>query len=341
MNRLFAERAQAPLFARAYLLRALHASEGNRTMQQELIRGLENQAKISPTSAHFEEPREEGLERTYHSNTRTTALAMQALVETRGESPLIPQMVRWLLDRQKAGRWRTTQENLYVIDALATYFLAYEKEEPNFQATIQVAGRKVLEELFSGRTLKKAAGQMPLAEIPRGTAKVALAKTGPGRLYYGIRMNYTPLAEAQAKDEGISVTRTLEAGGVVQEPDAPLSAGTIVKITLGLMTSQDRNFVVVEDPIPAGFEMINSSFVTTPLEAGEEPQGSSWAFEHAEKYDNRALVFADDLPAGYHTFSYLARVVRPGSYVYPAVRAEGMYEPEVFAQTSSGRITIK
>jgi uncharacterized protein YfaS (alpha-2-macroglobulin family) len=42
-----------------------------------------------------------------------------------------------------------------------------------------------------------------------------------------------------------------------------------------------------------------------------------------------------------HTFTYLARVTSFGTFAMPSTRAEGMYEPEVFGQTSSQVITIR
>ncbi|GAI63868.1 unnamed protein product, partial [marine sediment metagenome] len=32
------------------------------------------------------------------------------------------------------------------------------------------------------------------------------------------------------------------------------------KVTLSVITPQERNFVVVDDPLPAGVEVINTSF---------------------------------------------------------------------------------
>jgi uncharacterized protein YfaS (alpha-2-macroglobulin family) len=345
MENLYAQRGDMPLFPKAYLLKALHASKGNASMQDELVRDFTNRVKIAPTSAHFEERSDYNLWWCFESNTRTTALIMQALVETQPESPIIPKVVRWLIDDQKVGHWRTTQENLYVVDALATYLRAYEKEEPDFRATITLEGKTILSELFKGRSFNVAHATVPFTELTPGKEyPVKLTKEGPGRLYYGIRMNYYPMGETQAKEEGFSVVKTVQT--LTGAPVDTIAPGAMLKVTLTVSSRQYRHFVVVDDPVPAGFEVVNTSFATTAagLADQESEQSDEWyeyAFHHVEKYDDRVLLFADYFSPGAHSYTYLVQATRSGSYRMPATRAEGMYEPEVFGQTGSTVVEIR
>ncbi|HLP18178.1 MAG TPA: hypothetical protein VK470_18105, partial [Bacteroidota bacterium] len=64
------------------------------------------------------------------------------------------------------------------------------------------------------------------------------------------------------------------------------------------------------------------------------------AFNHTEGYDDRMLFFADFLPAGVHSYTYLVRAIHSGTYTQPSTRAECMYEPEIFGRTESGTVTI-
>ena len=345
MENLYNERNNMPLFAKAYLLRALNASKGNSSMIDELARDLINRAKISPISAHFEESNDYDLWWCFDSNTRTTALIMQAFVETQPKNPLIPKVVRWLVDAQRVGRWRTTQENVYVVDALATYMRAYEKDEPNFRATVALEGRTILNEFFKGHTFRVASNTVPFSELTLGkNYSVSLTKDGPGRLYYGLRMNYYPKGETQAKDEGFSIVKTITSiDGTESETYIP---GTMMKVTLTMSSNQDRHFVVVEDPVPAGMEVVNTSFQTTAANLGrQEGEKDQWwyeqTFQHVEKYDDRVVLFGDYFTAGSHTYTYLVQVTRSGLYQMPATHAEGMYEPEVFGQTASRVVVIK
>jgi len=347
MEKMYNDRANIPLFAKAYLLKALSAAKGNPAMIDELVRDLMNNAKVAPTSAHFEEQESPDWYWIFSSSTRTTALILQAMVETQPENSLIPKVVRWLIDRQKNGCWRTTQENWYVVDALATYFKVYEKEEPNFTAEVRVAGGELMKELFRGRSLNTAFKEMALSELQRGVEyPMDFLKNGPGRLYYTVRMNYYPTGQTKAKDEGISVIKSMERVAVGSDSVASISAGATSKVTITISTNQDRNFVVVDDPIPAGVEIINTSFQTSGSNLREQEQNNTnwWEwnpFRHREMYDDKALFFADFLPAGVHTLTYLVRATSYGTFQAPATRAEGMYEPEVFGQTSSKALRVQ
>jgi uncharacterized protein YfaS (alpha-2-macroglobulin family) len=314
-------------------------------MQERLATQLMNRAKISPTSVHFEERTDFNLWWCFDSNVRSTAVIMQALTETKPRSPLIPKAVRWLLDQEKLGRWRTTQENEYVVDALATYLRTYEKEEPNFRATIALQGKKILEETFHGRTFVVAKETVPLSQLqPGSNYNLSFKKDGTGRLYYGMRMTYYPKDATGAKDEGVSVQKTIvplngKATGIYKP-------GMLLKVTITVTSNQERHLVAVDDPVPAGCEVVNTSFQTTAasLEKEEGNRKSYWfddGFDHVERYDDHVSLFAGELSPGPHSYTYLLQVVRSGSYQVPATHAEGMYEPEVFGQTASGIFVIQ
>ncbi|MBI4429131.1 MAG: hypothetical protein HY562_08430, partial [Ignavibacteriales bacterium] len=347
MDRMYSDRIRIPLFARAYLLKAMWVAKGNQTLIADLARDLTNNAKIAPTSAHFEDQQRDDDYWIFQSTARTTALILQALVETQPENSLIPRVVRWLVDQQKTGCWRSTQENIYVIDALAMYFKAYEKDEPNFKTEVLFAGSTMMTEMFSGRNFKTALRAFPMSELVVGAEyPLDFKKQGAGRLYYTVRMNYYPKAETIAKEEGISVTKEISNISSASGDLPSIKAGTVAKITLTVSSNQDRHFIVVDDPIPAGFEIINTSFQTasTAEMEGERDSRERWwrdPFQHREMYDDRALFFADYFPAGVYSVSYLVRVTGFGTFQMPATRAEGMYEPEVFGQTGSTKMTVE
>jgi uncharacterized protein YfaS (alpha-2-macroglobulin family) len=63
-------------------------------------------------------------------------------------------------------------------------------------------------------------------------------------------------------------------------------------------------------------------------------------FNHRELDDASMTLFADVMPAGIHTYSYLARATTPGVYSMPATTAKEMYRPEVFGRTEQGVFTV-
>lgn len=365
-SKLYEKRDQISLFGKTMLMKTAHIY-GNATYTKELRRILLNKIKMSPTTAHFEEPDETGMSWIWHSNVRTTALILQAMLETGGEFAHAEKIIKWLVAERKIGRWRSTQENIYVFDAFNTYFKIYERQKPNFVASIYLENKEIVKETFKGRELEIRRVEIPIAEIEQGKElPVNIQKQGDGRLYYGMRMLYAPKRELKPRDEGLAVFKVIEPL-VEGSHGEELSAGEIYKITLSVITPQERNFVVVDDPLPAGLEVINTSFDTESKQtlsymASDEQQEyhdyyddyyyddyyyddyyyRSWGtFDHWEIYDDKVLLFADALYAGEHTFSYLARAMTYGTFTMPSTKAEEMYTPEVFGYNRQRTLKVE
>ena len=69
--------------------------------------------------------------------------------------------------------------------------------------------------------------------------------------------------------------------------------------------------------------------------------GGRNGFERDEKYDDRIAAFADYLPAGNHSYSYLVSASVPGTFSYPSLWASQMYEPAVFGRNATETLVIQ
>ncbi|HVE12215.1 MAG TPA: MG2 domain-containing protein, partial [Elusimicrobiota bacterium] len=336
MNNLFLRRDQLPLEAQAHLLKAAKLLDAPPATLKALRDMLLSRARYSPTTMHFEDPDDQEFLWIHGSAARTTATVLQAILEASGAFAGDDKAVRWLMEERKdLGRWRTTQENAVALYALQDYFRRYEKETPAFTATVALAAQAWKEE-FQGRTLEARRKSFALAGAE--PIEVRVSKEGTGRLYYVLRAGYPAPKDRPAQSEGLSVkkeVRSLYGGG------ARLRPGERGVVTLTVETPQDRTFVVLDDPVPAGYEIVDASYAVESSEdaaaleqaAGARPWWGS--FFRSEKYDDRIAVFADYLTAGTHTYSYLVQATTPGTYWTPPTRVEQMYQPEVFG-TAAG-----
>jgi len=354
VDQLYEKRTQITIFGQAMLLRALKHSGAAAARQEELAQIMLNNVKVTPTTWHFEEGSDEGGWWWYQSHARTTALVLSTMLEAQGQFQNSEKVVKWLMSERKVrGRWRSTQENVFVFEALDAYFNAYEKDVPDFTATVKVENREILKEIFKGRELKTRSQKFGLNEFKPGQKlPVEVAKQGPGRLYYGLRMTYAPLAPVKERDEGFAVSKritTFKGDTLVKV----FEAGKTYKVTLKVSTTQERHFVVVDDPLPAGFEVVNTAFATESREqmrqmgrtqeySGDDPWGSWWGrFDHTEIYDDRVLLFADQLANGNHEYSYFVRAITAGTFALPQTKAEEMYTPEVFGWCPDRLVVVK
>ena len=131
-------------------------------------------------------------------------------------------------------------------------------------------------------------------------------------------------------------------------------AGDLVRVTLTFNLTKERRFVAVTDPLPAGFEAVESWFATTAasLRGAQDDQGDrssdnwfSWwqrgGFDHVERFDDRVQLFATRLSEGRHEFSYIVRATTAGTFRTAPARAEEMYSPEVFGRTATTVIEVR
>ena len=192
-------------------------------------------------------------------------------------------------------------------------------------------------------------------------------RTGAGTLFYSARLRYAvDRLFQQGSDQGIRVERSYAPYVEKGTPAGPRSdsragsgaaatvykAGDLVRVTLTLQLTKERRFVAVTDPLPAGFEPVESWFATSAAalaqaqnEGGQAGDWTAWwqrgGFDHVERYDNRIQLFATRLAEGRHVFSYIARATTAGTFRTAPAHAEEMYEPEVFGRTATAVIEVR
>ena len=122
INSLFDERAKLSHYARAYLAMAM----GNANKADERIRtllsDLNNAAIFSATGAHWEEDSYNWWSMT--TDTRSTAIILDAYARLDQNNELAPNIVRWLMVARKFGYWETTQETAWALIALTDWMVA-------------------------------------------------------------------------------------------------------------------------------------------------------------------------------------------------------------------------
>jgi hypothetical protein len=119
------------------------------------------------------------------------------------------------------------------------------------------------------------------------------------------------------------------------EPVNQARAGEVVKVELKVDSEREANYVMIMDPIPAGFEVINPQ-----LEENINLYDYGY-FSYRNFYDNHVAIFVNDLYGEEQIYSYYLRAVRPGVYKVNPTQVEMMYMPEINGRGESGVVTVK
>lgn len=348
-NNLYANRHTLTMSASAYLLKAAQQLGRTTAIKQALAQRILNHLVYTPKAAYFDESHP--LPWMHGSDVSSTAVALDALLMAKQPFADAFKTVSWLLDQKNAqGHWNSTHENALVLQALQRYYQMQESKTPDFTAQVVWNGIAGLQAHFAGRTLEEKTETLPFTEIyvnQAEQARVLLRKEGQGTLYYTLWQTYEPKAYTRPINAGFEVTRhitTLD-GEEVHE----MQAGQHYQITLTLRTAAARHFVVAEDFLPAGVEIVNTSLATqaayeaTLGPAQEKGRANDYlsTFERVERYDDRVAAFADYLPAGTHTFTYQVSAVSRGMFVYPSAWVSLMYDPGTFGRNTTTTLTIQ
>ena len=179
-------------------------------------------------------------------------------------------------------------------------------------------------EQFKGRSTESAIKELPMAQVlaaaPAGSSRpLTFARDGDGTLFYTTRLRYaSDELFQQGLDNGMRIERSY--APYVENGSRPAAtsykAGDLVRVTLTLRLTKERRFVAVTDPLPAGFEPVESWFATTAaLDRHSEPDrrrrrarrwergGSAAASITCERHDDRVELFATRLAEGRHELS--------------------------------------
>jgi len=267
-------------------------------------------------------------------------------------------LVRTIIQtRKNRDHWENTQENMFCMNALVDYSRIYEKESPDMTLRALLGKDMLGTTRFSDPRDKPVAFERPIRPDDPGRQTVlTLLREGTGRLYYAARLFYAPKAlNMRAMNAGMEIHReyTVERDGswILLESPMRLRRGELVRVDLYVSLPTARNFVVVNDPVPGGLEPVNRDLATaSTVDAGKgdfQHAGGSWwfrygewssygvsrwSFYHQELRHDAVRFYAEYLPAGNYHLSYTAQAIAPGAFIVMAVKAEEMYDPDIYGR---------
>jgi len=308
-----------------------------------LLDDLRRDAVVAGGLAHWEEKEIDHW--MMNTDTRTTAVVLDAFVRIAPDDELIPKTVRWLVNARQNGYWGTTQGTAMSLIALVDYLLVSGELEPDYTYRVLVDGVEVGGGVVN-KTNLAVPGHIvvPVADLSDEAVHnveivrfTGAGQSGEGSLYgTASYRHYRDCEEVEAASQGITVNRryTQRGGGSMQE----LAVGDVVEVKLTVKLDDDVNYLVVEDPLPAGLEPIDTSLDITSEEYQTDDGDRTWTY--IELHDERVALFATFLRAGTFTYEYLARATIPGDFQVLPGQAYPMYYPEIFGRGEGKRLVV-
>lgn len=337
----------------AWTIQVLGMSPGN---EEEIRRSWEfllNRVDETAGKATFASGyREEEGHLVLSSNKRSSALLLQALIDTQPEADLMTKLVAGLLAERRRGHWGSTQSNVFVILAMHDYYRKFEEIEPNFHGRAWLDDTLVYNQEFSGRSLATKQARLPnswlAAEKPE---TILLQRDGEGLMYYRLGFTYVPAnLLLDPVEQGFAVVRSFRGldspDDVRQDQDGiwHIELGARVAIKVTMVAVGPRYHVSLVSPVPAGLELINpvlegTASVSDPFAGLQRWYYGPW-YDHQQLLDERAQAIATYLPGGVYEYDIVARATTAGTFLVPPAAAAEIYSPETFGHGATDRVIV-
>lgn len=281
------------------------------------------------------------------SSSETTAWGLKALVALRGLVPEVDKITQWLIDQRWGDHWHSTRETAAVVDALRDVIQAQQQSGELNELEYQV--------LLGDQSVKK--GKIAKEKLVRNTSIPIPIHAGANPIqvvlnhaqgYWSLdasllRRGEITQPEAHAEFE---TTRLYERAIHTRDyrgrpkiltegfaPDDALKVGQEILVTVIIQAKRDLPYMIVEDPLPSGCEIIESFL--------NQDEYSVSPYSHFERRDQKMVFFLDNVPKGETRIEYLMRAEVQGTFRANPAHAWCMYYPDISAHSAGNRMTVK
>jgi len=330
-----------PPAARAMLALVMHR-DGEKKEARRVLDSLIGEANATGATAFWR-----GSEdyRWTGQSVEATALALEALLAIAPDHALVAKVATWLALNREGGYWVSTRQTAMVVMAMAGYLQKTGTAAPNMKLELEVNGRSIWKRavtpnnwaIFEGTTLLKASDLQP------GDNKVVLRSEGKGAPVYSLYLRqFRRKAKFEPSQGALQVRREyfLVANGNLVPIDAArtIQSGDEIEVTLTVRADRPHDYLILEDPMPSGFEAVRDAGRTQPWRGGRWVWNHWWA--HREFRDEKVAIAVTHLPAGERKVSYRMRAETPGLFRVLPTNVWNMYRPGEGANGDSTLIEV-
>jgi uncharacterized protein YfaS (alpha-2-macroglobulin family) len=263
------------------------------------------------------------------SADETAARALATLIGRPGWQDETPRLMMGLAMRQSRGHWDTTTANAWGVVAAKKFDGLYPPGA------------------IGGTTRVSLAGQSAVATWPAPAPIALRLPSVPTPLLLAHGEGAGPWAQVSVTAAvpmkaafigGYRIARTVSV--IQRRVPGRLSRGDVLRVRLTIDAGAERNWVVVNDPIPAGATIVGD-LGGQSVQLAAQANGSEGA---SPSYVERGLDawrgYYGWMPRGRVVVEYAVRLNAGGTFQLPPTRVQAMYSPEIRGALPNAPVTV-
>ncbi len=276
----------------------------------------------------------------------TTAAVGRALIAAGGDNEAqIKAIMRWLMAQKQGAYWQSTRDTAAVVYLMADYLGKFGDNMPEIAISAKLNDKALGNVALKGNEIFKKDALDITAKVPdvKQDNQISISGRG-GDVVFNSELVFYGSAPVPAMSKTFKVSRdyyevntsgsSYEAGSKVTE----FKAGKLYMVELTVTPSAGEgkalDYVMVEDPLPAGVEVMdqdNGITINGNLLNQDEI--------HREIRADKVAYFKTRV-SGTMNMRYLVRAVFAGEYTAMPAKASLMYFPKQQGYSASQKITI-
>ncbi|MDR2232341.1 MAG: alpha-2-macroglobulin [Tannerella sp.] len=169
---------------------------------------------------------------------------------------------------------------------------------------------------------------------------VTISNTGNGTLYVNVVSKSKPLRDMfPAVAEGIRLEVSYMYANGTPVDVTRLKQGTdfMAVIKVSNIGSDNYTDLALTQIIPSGWEIYNERMI----DPDNEDNASNAPYNYQDIRDDRVMTYFDLGIGRSKSFKIRLMASYSGSFIFPAILCEGMYDSSVIARTSAGRVVVE
>jgi alpha-2-macroglobulin len=351
INSLMESVSSLPMASLCHLWDAAVKS-GKEASAKKLESLIRSKIVMSGQKGFLKENRDENYFYYWLGDDMATAACLKSFIANTKDDEMQFRLAKFLVEKGRIQESWNTHRNAIVYEALTAYARRQQEVSAKCSVSCYVNDGKLFDAPLGEKSGNEFSKTIPMAELLKkvqGKFTLKLAADTGDTLHYAVKLRYAPVGVLlTALDRGIAVKRSYTAPGSKEEKTS-FTAGEMAEVHLELTIPYKSYNIAVVDPLPAGFEILDSAFATTARKlksmSPNENQGENndyygyeydyydwwWfsGFRQIEKHDDKVILFADYLAPGKHQFTYLVRATSTGEFRAASTSAEEMYDASV------------